>query len=149
MINGERISNLRFVDDVVLLANSMNQLTEMIIELDNQSKTTGLSINTYKTKILTKHGNQEKIKINGNDIEIVKEVLTYLGQIFSFEDKMGKEVRARISKAWTKYWSLKRIFKGSRKSFLKSNIFYHMYMIPTLTYGCQTWSLNSKNIKPA
>ncbi|CAK1594407.1 unnamed protein product [Parnassius mnemosyne] len=54
-----------------------------------------------------------------------------------------KEVERRIALAWKKYWSLKEIFKGNfplqiKKKIMDSNV------LPTLTYGCQTWVCNAE-----
>ncbi len=53
-INGQRITNLRFVDDTVIFYESLEELGEMMIELSAQSARARLTVNTQKTKILTK-----------------------------------------------------------------------------------------------
>ena len=58
------ISNLRFADDLFMLANSLKQLKRMIADLKN-TEAQGLEIHPSKTKILT---NQKTNKLR--DIEI-------------------------------------------------------------------------------
>ena len=38
MINGERMSNLRFADNIVLFANDDQQLEQMIVSLNEEGK---------------------------------------------------------------------------------------------------------------
>ncbi|VDO08661.1 unnamed protein product [Brugia timori] len=142
-VNGKKLTNLRFADDVILFANSEEELTVMINELSQQSVTAGLTMNAKKTKILTNKTNQKTITINGNKIDITEDA-TYLGQTISFTNRTDKEVNTRVTKAWAKYWSLRNIFKGPFNIYHKCQIF-NMCIIPTLTYGCQTWTLK-KNI---
>ena len=44
-IKGEKLNNLRFADNVVLVTGSMEELKTMIEELDKQSRRAGLTIN--------------------------------------------------------------------------------------------------------
>ena len=54
LVGGKRLSNLRFADDdVVMSANNVKKLTEMINELNKLGEQAGLNINMTKTKILT------------------------------------------------------------------------------------------------
>ncbi|XKL63185.1 hypothetical protein PGB90_005549 [Kerria lacca] len=141
-INGEKVSNLRFADDVVIIAGSFNQLEEMLHELDNQGREAGLNINTNKTKILTNNSLQRKIKISGTQIENITETI-YLGQLISLENSTLNEINRRVLIGWKKFWSLKEIMKGDYNTKLKREIF-NLCVLPALTYGSPTWTLNEK-----
>ena len=54
-----------------------------------------------------------------------------------------REVNRRIALAWKKYWGLKHIMKGPYKIEQKSEIF-NSCVLPTLTYGVQTWAMTKK-----
>ena len=140
-MGGERLSNLRFADDVVIIANNVRELTEMINEINKLGKQAGLNINMTKTKILTKNTETE-IRIDNAAIEKVTEI-TYLGQTIAFENGTEKEVNKRITLTWKKFWSLKYIFKAPFSNYQKSQIF-NSCIVPTLTYGSQTWTLTKK-----
>jgi hypothetical protein len=145
IINGERFTNLRFADDVALLSSCITELEIMIKDLTKEGMESGLRMNIEKTKILTKNTFTNEVIINDKTSNPVHEA-TYLGQNLSFENRTEKEVNIRISKTWAKFWSLKNIFKGPFKNSQKSQIF-NMCIVPSLTYGCQTWTLTSKIIK--
>ncbi|TKR82062.1 hypothetical protein L596_015838 [Steinernema carpocapsae] len=51
-INGRRISNLRFADDIVLIADTEEELQLMVTELQEASRRSGLKINRQKTKAM-------------------------------------------------------------------------------------------------
>ncbi len=54
-INGEKITNLQFASDVVLLANNKKEIINMIENICKRSKVAGLTINTDKTVKLRIH----------------------------------------------------------------------------------------------
>ncbi len=97
-INGKYINNLKYADDMVLIAKNYRDLEGMAQELIIKCKEAGLSINSKKTKILGK-GNQQNISGRGK-IEVVREV-EYLGQIILFENRMGRELSRRIKDGLT------------------------------------------------
>jgi len=143
-VNGQYLSNLRFADDLVLFAETKEELKDMLQELHQNSVKAGLEINVQKTKILANRKYNEPIKINGKVIEKVDNV-KYLGQTISFENRGEKEMSKRTKKGWNKYWSLKSIFKNKLKNRLKSKVF-NMCIIPTITYGSQTWAMRKKDL---
>ncbi|CAG5056668.1 unnamed protein product [Parnassius apollo] len=51
-INGEYITHLRFADDIVLMAESLKDLSTMLNDLDSASQRIGLKMNMDKTKIM-------------------------------------------------------------------------------------------------
>jgi len=80
-INGRKLNNLRFADDIVLIAQSREELKNMINDLVEKSKKAGLKINSDKTKIISQTKG-EGILVNGKTLEEVEEY-KYLGQIIS------------------------------------------------------------------
>lgn len=118
----------------------------MIEQLINESEKVGLSINTSKTKVMT---NYVKIPIkpeNSAELGYVNEY-TYLGQIISPTDITTKEIQNRINLGWKRYWGLKDIMKNSDISIEGKKKIFNTCILPTMTYGCQTWSYTKKNIK--
>ncbi len=91
-INDEYLSNLRFADDVVIVATSC-RIKGMAEEFIANSKKAGRIMNETKTKILT-NGKTRKMVIGGEDIEVVEEV-EYLGQLI-FQNGREKKLSRRI-----------------------------------------------------
>lgn len=139
-INGTKLNNLRFADDVVLIASSKEELETMIIELSAESVKHGLSMNYNKTKILTKEDTEISIKVNGEKITSEPHSI-YLGQTISFKNQIKNELSRRLTLGWKKFWSLKHIMKNKSISRITKAKVIRMCIFPTILYGCQVWAL--------
>lgn len=142
-INGERLTHLRFADDIVILAENHEVLGKMLNTLDIESKRIGLNMNLNKTKVMT-NGVQRPIKLEDAEIEYVSEYI-YLGQTISFQNATAKEIDRRIATAWRKYWANKDIFKSRIPIYLKKKLMDNT-ILPSLLYGCQTWPLTREAV---
>ena len=141
-IDGRRLSNLRFADDIILFTNSAAELQIMLDQLRNQCTKAGLLINTSKTKIIT-NGVEAQISIGQELISYVEDYV-YLGQVISFRNSSSKEVKRRITIAWRKFWNLSFILLDkSLKIKIKSEIL-NKCILPALLYGAQTWNLTQQ-----
>ena len=138
-INNEKLYELRFADDVVLISHSKSEILEMMEKLFDESKKAGLMINENKTKILS-NIEDYNYSINGKNIERVSE-FKYLGRLIGLENEVDKEIDARITNAWKSFWSLKRFFKGKFPLYHKKRLM-DTCILPILSYGCQCWNLN-------
>ena len=141
-IDGKKLFNLRFADDIVLLSESHGELNKVLSELAATSKEVGLTMNMKKTKIMT-NGVKKPIKIENEEIEYIDEYI-YLGQLISFENKSEKEITRRISSAWKQFWSLKFVLLEKSISMKIKKHVMDTCILPTLLYGAQTWSLSKK-----
>lgn len=146
-INGEKLTHLRFADDIVVFASTARELQQMLVELNTASKAVGLSMNLQKTKAMTTNSMEAtEIKIDDNTIEYVTEYI-YLGQLISNHDSTTKEIDRRIGNAWKRYWSLKEVMKNSQTSMHIKRKLFNTCILPIFTYGCQTWALTKAQCK--
>ena len=51
-IAGRNINNLRYADDIMLMAESEEELKRLLMKLKEESKEVGLKLNIQKTKIM-------------------------------------------------------------------------------------------------
>ena len=71
-ISGYTINNLRYADDTTLLAESKEDLQEMLLEVRDESKKAGLRLNIKKTKYMcTSPRDPGRIEVNGEELERV------------------------------------------------------------------------------
>lgn len=138
IIDGKRLTNLRFADDIVLFAPNASELQEMLQELSTASFEVGLRMNQSKTKVMS-NKTKRRVEVDGTEIAYVDEYV-YLGQIISFENRQNKEIDRRIDNAWKSFWSMKEYMKGDLPISLK-RVLIDTCILPILTYGAQTWSL--------
>ena len=52
-IAGRNINNLRYADDITLMAESEEELKSLSMKVKEESEKVGLKLNTQKTKIMT------------------------------------------------------------------------------------------------
>ena len=81
-LGGRRLTNLRYSDDIVLLACSEMELQELVNRIDNVSRKYSLMINVDMTKVMATNGITCNININGEDVEQVSMFL-YLGSLIT------------------------------------------------------------------
>ncbi|KAJ4447264.1 hypothetical protein ANN_09268 [Periplaneta americana] len=96
-----------------------------------------------KTQLMTNR-QEIPISIDGTTLPYATEY-TYLGQLISFKDKTGKEIR-RISLAWKSFWSLQFILLDKTINRRLKFEVLQACVYPTLLYGCQTWSTTNRQM---
>ena len=101
-----------YADDVVLFAKNAKDAETILNILYRTCLRYGLNVSFKKTKTQAFHDEElaakpSLIKINGNDIENVRE-FTYLGHVFSNEDP-ATSIDYRISRANAKFQQLKEV----------------------------------------
>ena len=78
-INGKQLNNLRFADDIVLLAESMDDLKTVLQELNSVAKNCGLQMKAAKTKIMSNCNDVTDVNLyNNSKIKVVNKYV-YLG----------------------------------------------------------------------
>ena len=147
-VGGRTVTNLRYADDVALLAGSANELQEILNRTQVASRERGLKLNVEKTKVMliSKNSNQEdfEITLEGETIEIVKE-FKYLGTLINDNYDDTKEIRRRIAIAkhatvsLNKIWKDKSISKRTKIRLLRSLVF------PIATYASECWAMKKND----
>ena len=141
-VDGERLSVLRFADDLVLICSTPDDLQEMLEKLRSQSERVGLKINTEKTKLMTNRTHVH-VTINGETVHYVSEFL-YLGQIMAIHNRQTREVDRRIQNSWKAFWKLKNYLLSRNIQLNLRRRLFDMCILPVMTYGAQTWSLTAR-----
>ncbi|CAK1577928.1 unnamed protein product [Parnassius mnemosyne] len=97
-INGEYITHLRFADDIVLMAESLEDLSTMLNDLNSVSQRIGLKMNMDKTKIMFNvHVTPMPVVVGNTKLEVVDEYV-YLGQIVRLcKSNFDREVNRPIN----------------------------------------------------
>ena len=73
-IAGRHINNLRYVDDITLMAESEEELKSLLMKVKEESEEVGLKLNIQKTKIMAS-GPITSWEIDGETVETVSEFI--------------------------------------------------------------------------
>jgi hypothetical protein len=111
-INGTLVNNLRFADDIDLMAESGSQLQELTTRVHESSKRFGLKINGEKTKTMTIGKEKEKINITleGEELAQVTEFV-YLGGVITEDAESTRDIRKRIGLASAMFGKLRKLWR--------------------------------------
>ncbi|XP_063635113.1 uncharacterized protein LOC134805838 [Cydia splendana] len=149
-INGEYITHLRFADDIVVMAKSMEELSMMLDDLNRVSQRVGLKMNMDKTKLMS-NANVVPIPVSvGNSVLEVVDSYIYLGQVVQLgRSNFEKEVNRRIQLGWAAFGKLRNVFSSDIPQCLKTKVF-NQCVLPVMTYGSESGlslSASSQNLK--
>ena len=105
-IAGRNINNLRYVDDITLMAES-DELKSLLMKVKEESENVGLKLNIQKTKILTSSP-ITSWQIDGETMETVRDFL-FLGSKITADGDCSHEIKRHLllgRKAMTKLDSI-------------------------------------------
>lgn len=141
-IGGRPLCNLRFADDIDLMAGSNSELQNLTDKLSSSAGSYGMEISTDKSKIMinTTGDSSSNIYMNGQKLEEV-DSFKYLGATLSKDGSCTAEVRIRISTATSAMARLDRIWRSNSISFTNKYRLYKSLVVSILLYGCETWTL--------
>ena len=114
--NQQRLTNVRYADDLILFAKNMGEAVEMMKVLCEELAGVGLEVNSKKTKILTTDsrcngvGPTMLIDSDAGFLEVMREGdrHKYLGKMLtgSLVDRGSNNASHRISVGWSKFHAM-------------------------------------------
>ena len=145
-ISGEIINNLRFADDIDLIAESEDNLQELTTRVHESSERFGLKINRGKTKTMTIGKKKEKINIRlgGEELEQVTEFV-YLGGVITEDADSTKDIKKRIGLASAMFGKLRKLWRSSNISIRTKTRLYEALVVPVLLYGAECWCVRKED----
>ena len=94
-IAGRNISNLKYVDDTTLMAESEEELKNLLMKVKVESLKVGLKLNIQKTKIMAS-GPITSLEIDGETVETVSDFI-FLGTKITADGGCSNEIKRRYS----------------------------------------------------
>ena len=103
-----QLTNLRFADDVILVAQQRADIRKMLVDLQTFSRKYGLKIHLGKTKVMTWNAlvcGSPFVLLGGDRVEILEETCSerYLGRKLCFSSSMETELNNRIAAGWATF----------------------------------------------
>ena len=93
-IAGRNISNLRYADDITLMAESKEELKSLLMKVKEESEKAGLKLNIQKTKIIVS-GPITPWQIDGETVEIVTDFILG-GSKITADGDCSHEIKRRL-----------------------------------------------------
>lgn len=149
-INGELTNNIRYADDTVILASSIEELQQIMERVNVASEEYGISLNFSKTKWMLISKRQQpppqQLRIQNQLINQVESYI-YLGTTVTAEWMQSTEIRARIEQARAAFNNMKRLFTSKDLSLPLKIRLVKCYVFPVLLYGAEAWTLTEALMK--
>jgi hypothetical protein len=123
------------------MSHSAEDLQEILDTYTWAYAALGLKLNESKTKVLSLPSCSEPVSFtaNGKAIEQVKH-FNYLGSIVNDSANLDNEISNRLRAAFRAFWKLReRVFENHDLTISAKVAVYRAVIVPTLTYGCETW----------
>ena len=93
-ISGRNINNLRYTDDTTLMAESEEELKNLLMKVKEESEKVGLKLNIQKAKIMAS-GPITSWQIGGETVETVTE-FSFLGSKITADGDCSHEIKRRL-----------------------------------------------------
>ena len=135
----KNINNLRYIDDTFLMAESEEELKNLLMKVKNKSEKAGLKLNIQKIKILAS-GPITSWQIDGQKMEIVTDFL-FLGSEITVNSDCSHEIKRCLLLGRKVMTNLDSILK-SRDITLPTKVHIVKAMaLPVVMYGCESWTI--------
>ena len=93
-ISGRNINNLRYADDIILMAESEEELKSLLMKVKEESEKVGLKLNLQKTKIMAS-SLFTSWQIDGETVETVTDFI-FLGFKITADGNCSHEIKRRL-----------------------------------------------------
>ena len=138
-IAGRNINNLRYVDDNTLMAESEEELKNLLIKVKEESEKVGLKLNVQKTKIMAS-GPITSWEIDGETVETVSDFILR-GSKITADGDCSHEIKRCLVLGRKVMTNLDSIFK-SRDITLSTKVSLVKAMVfPVVMYGCESGTM--------
>ena len=138
-IDRRNISNLRYADDTTLMAESEEELKNLLMKVKEEKEKGGLKLNIQKTKIMPS-GPITSWEIDGETVETVADFILG-GSKITVDRDYSHEIKRCLILGWKVMTNLDSILK-SRDITLPTNVcLVKALFFPVVIYGCETWTI--------
>ena len=136
---GRNINNLRYTDDITLMAESKEEPKSVLMKVKQESEKVGLKLNIQKTEIMAS-GPITSWQTDGETMETVTDFI-FLGSKITADGDCSHEIKRRLLLGRKVMINLDSIFK-SRDITLPTKVPLVKAMVFLgVLYGCESWTV--------
>ena len=134
-IAGRNINNLRYADNITLMAESKEELKSLLKKVREESKKAGLKLNIQKNKMATSP--ITLWQIDGKTIEAVTDFI-FLGSKITADVHCSHEIKRRLLLGRKVMTNLDSILKSRDITLPKEVCLVKAMVFPVVMYGCES-----------
>ena len=143
-IAGRNINNLRYADDTTLMAETEEELKNLLMKVKEESEKAGLKLNIQKSKIMASDP-ITSWQIDGETVETVSDFI-FWGSKITADGDCSHEIKRRLLLGRKVMTNLDSIFK-SRDITLPTKVRLAKVMVfPVVMYGCESWTIKKAEL---
>lgn len=136
-----RINTFKYVNDIVILAENINDLQLLLNKISEFGQRAGLNINKTKLMVFSRLEHDSVfLHLDGRRIERVNS-FKYLGCLITEDLDPDREVKCRIESARTTFNKMKSFFCDDNLSLKLRLRMIRCYVWPILLYEVEAWTL--------
>ena len=139
MIAGRDINNLRYTDDISLVAESEEELKSLLMKVKEDSEKAGLKLSIQKTKIMAS-GPIISWQIDGETMETVTDFI-FLGSKITADSDSSQKIKRCLPLGRKAVTNLDSIFKSRDIALLTKVHIVRAMVFPVAMYGCDSWTI--------
>ena len=133
------INNLRYADDITLMAESEEELKSLLMKVKEESEKVGLKLNIHKTTIIAS-GPITSWQIVGETMETVRDFI-FMGSKITADGDCSHEIKRRLLLGRKDIANLDSILKSRDITLLTKVHVVKAMVFPVVTYGCESWTI--------
>ena len=135
-IAGRNINNLRYADDVTLMAESEEELKNLSMKVKEMSEKDGLKLNIQKTKIMAS-GPITSWQIDGEKMDTVTDFI-FLGSQITMDGDCSHEIKRHLLLGRKAMTNLDSVLKSRDITLLTKVHIVKAMVFPVVIYGCES-----------
>ena len=133
------ISNLRYADDTILMAESEEELKNLLMKVKEESEKVGLKLDIQKTKIMA-FGPIISWQIDGKTVETLADFI-FLGSKITADGDCSHEIKRHLLFGRKVMTNLDSILKSRDITLLTKFCLVKAMAFPVIMYGCESWTI--------
>ena len=138
-IAGRNINNLRYADDITLMAESEEELKSLLMRVKEESEKAGLKLNIKKTKIMASSP-ITSWQIDGEKLETVTDFI-FLGSKITVDGDYSHEIKRCLFLGRKAMTNLDSVLKSRDISLLTKVHIIKAMVFPVVMHGCESWTI--------
>ena len=136
---GEISNNLRYADDTTLMAESEEELKNLLMKVKEENEKVGLKLNIQKTKIVAS-GPITSWETDGETVETVADFI-FRGSKITADGDCSHEIKRCLLLGRKVMTNLDSVFKSRDIILLTKFRLIKTMVFPVVMYGCESWTV--------